>query len=1495
MEIIEVVARPLFIGSEEQPRQVVQVRLAGTETGAGQSQARVSIRGARLSADPKVVGALAPGERVLLEVGVAVDGDVQPGTTLAAEVLVEHGAGTLRQPFDLLVAEPGWRMFMISHFHYDPVWWNTQAAYTETWGAAYMFRSPYQEPGLALVKAHLEMARRDPDYKFVLAELDYLKPYWDTYPEDRAFLRQLMRDGRLELMGGTYNEPNTNLTSAETTVRNAIYGVAYQRDVLGGSPQTAWQLDAFGHDPQFPGIMADAGLNSSSWARGPFHEWGPNWWRGSAVLPPVWTGQSEPTGMQFPSEFEWISPGGGSVLTCFMANHYSAGWWMDAAPTLEDAERQVFALFRDLSSVAATRNVLLPVGTDYTPPNKWLTAIHRDWARRYVWPKFLSAIPREFFDAVRAEQQARGRQFSPQTRDMNPIYTGKDVSFIDTKQAQRQAENTLLGAEKFATMASLLGARYPSEAIDKAWRQLLFGAHHDGITGSESDQVYLDLLAGWREASELSGTVLDGAIRHLGRRIDTSGAGSAVVVFNPLSWPRTDLARADLVFEGSGVRGLELKDDQGQTVPFVVEAVERQADGSLARIVVSFVARDVPSVGYRTYRAIAAPGPSDSGWTELPGTVIENATYRIEVDPDRGGAITSLIDKRSGKELVRADAVGNELLACSEYPNHPLFGEGPWHLTPTGRYRSSADGPAHVRAERSAIGTRLRVVRLFEGCQMQQDIVLYEGIDRVGFATRLDGYDGNDVLFRIRFGADVDGAASVSEVGDATVGRGFGFPTVDVSRLPFTLDNPAYNWFALSTTARIELTGEGAPAGHPRAARALSIAEVIGVDEPGYDSAARELMVALVRQGVTATLGHGDGHRYGTLTVDSNLPDVRFALGGPAENAFTERLLAAVDAKYRAELDRQLAGAGRARVWVPAAEALADIRRMDADLRAVGELPVLIVAGADQAQTVAAVRDLALDLADSVVTVEQPPALDGNTGTVEAYTVGVLNVGLPGFNVEADGSLYLSLMRSCSGWPSGVWIDPPRRTAPDGSNFQFQHWSHRFDYALASGAGDWRDVELVRAGHEHNNPMIARSFEAHPGDLPQTASFVQVEPASVVLTALKPAGEPLAHHSSSEQDPERGVVLRLYEATGRRTRATITSLFPLSDVAGTNVVEEEQRPIAQAAVAGVAFDLDAFEIATLRATPGAFAGGRSGGAGEVAELGPRHEVAQPVYADYWLHNKGPAPMGYKPVAVSIRPGRATGPGPFTIPISVASSLVDAPASGTVTVVPPPGWVASPAERPFSLAPGAHLEFEATVAASVDAAAGRYFVAARIEDATGQAHEDVVTIDLVPGKGPVAVASNLSEQLEQALGRTSRRAHEILGEAAIETAGDMAASEPSPVDSGQELGNELQIALITPEVKVTAGQRGELRVTIRNLVASEIRAEAQLISPHETWPISSPWTQGVRVGPGEEQTLSFGFQPPSDFAPGNYWALIKVMYFGRLYYTESARVEVLSGA
>ena len=88
---------------------------------------------------------------------------------------------------------------------------------------------------------------------------------------------------------------------------------------------------------------------------------------------------------------------------------------------------------------------MLPVGSDHVIPARWVTDVHREWNKRYVWPRFVTAIPREFFDAVRAEAAAPSSSvwITPQTRDMNPVYTGKDVSYADTKLAQRAGETAV--------------------------------------------------------------------------------------------------------------------------------------------------------------------------------------------------------------------------------------------------------------------------------------------------------------------------------------------------------------------------------------------------------------------------------------------------------------------------------------------------------------------------------------------------------------------------------------------------------------------------------------------------------------------------------------------------------------------------------------------------------------------------------------------------------------------------------------------------------------------------------------------------------------------------------------------------------------------------------------------------------------------------------------------------------------------------------------------
>lgn len=1379
MRVLSAESTELFVGPPDAPLQLARI----TYTDCGQPTP-VRVDGHGLAGE----AVARPGHGVV-EIPVAVDEPVV-GRRRAARA---HAAG-VAVPFTFTVAEPGWTVFMISHFHYDPVWWNTQGAYTSVWQPDPPSRC---RNGFELVRAHLEMARREPEYKFVLAEVDYLKPYWDTHPEDRADLRRLIADGRVEVMGGTYNEPNTNLTSAETTIRNFVHGSGFQRDVLGAAPATAWQLDVFGHDPQFPGMAADAGLTSSSWARGPHHQWGPM--HSDAGL----------AGMQFCSEFEWIAPSGRGLLTHYMPAHYSAGWWMDESASLAEAEQATYRLFEELKQVALTRNVLLPVGTDYTPPNKWVTAIHRDWAARYTWPRFVCALPREFFAAVRAELDAHGLAPSPQTRDMNPIYTGKDVSFIDTKQANRAAETTVLDAEKFAVFAGLLaGADYPQAALAKAWVQLAYGAHHDAITGSESDQVYLDLLTGWRDAWELGRAVRDNSLALLSQAVSGD-----VVVWNSLAHKRTNVVTVRLDTPG------RVFDADGDEMPAVVEP-----DGHS----VTFLARDVPSLGWRAYRVL--PCEVLSGWKPLSGNVIANEHYRLSVDPARGGGVSSWV--HDGRELIAEGRVGNELALYEEYPSHPSAGEGPWHLLSKGPVVCSSSEASEVRAYHGPLGQRLVIRgRIGPLLRYTQTLTLWHGIARVDCRTRIDEFTGTDQLLRLRWPCPVAGAMPVSEVGDAVVGRGFALlhadgRAVDTARYPWTLDNPAYGWFGLSSAARVRV-GD--------AVRAVSVAEVVSPTETTSGPLARALMIALVRAGVTATCSGADKSRYGHLGVDSNLPDTRVALGGPDQNVFTKAVLATAHPAYSAELDRQLEQTGRARVWVPAVAPLATAWVPGADLREPRALPVLVIAGRDDSDLAAAVAALTDDLADAEVVVSQQ--VPAQLPPFEARTVALLNRGVPSFAVDTDGTLHTALMRSCTGWPSGIWIDEPRRSAPDGSGFQLQHWTHDFDYALVAARGDWRHAALPARSAEFSHPLLAVPAGARTGRLPAIGSLLHVEPAGVVqLGALKAAGNPLARGRAKPVDPAV-VAMRLVETHGSDTGVRVGStLGTVSGVCSADLLEDP-RPHQPASV------LHGYQIATLTARlemPQVL--------DAQAALGPEAEAAQPLYARYWLHNRGPAPLGGLPAVAYLHPHTvaAESGSEVVLRLTVASDCTDTEVRGTLTLVCPHGWVAGPGQLPVTLRPGEYRETDVAVAMSPGTEAGLYPIRAQLR----------ITGDGLPCAWRQVVEDVCTVAVDAPTGR--RLVYLVDG----------------PTD-----------------VELAAGACARLSVVVGTDAHAPLAIEAHLISPWGTWDWITPAACGAVLPARGTVSLGFDVTPPAGAAPGEWWALVRVGCAGQLLYSPAVKVRI----
>ena len=370
---------------------------------------------------------------------------------------------------------------------------------------------------------------------------------------------------------------------------------------------------------------------------------------------------------------------------------------------------------------------------------------------------------------------------------------------------------------------------------------------------------------------------------------------------------------------------------------------------------------------------------------------------------------------------------------------------------------------------------------------------------------------------------------------------------------------------------------------------------------------------------------------------------------------------------------------------------------------------------------------------------------------------------------------------------------------------------------------------------------------------------------AVLLAALKPAGAPLASADAdlapTSAPDEVEVTLRAYECVGRPVAARVTSALGLRRAQLTNLLEEGQgEPLELDQVpegdASALISLGVGEIVTVRL---GFAAGSHGAVPDPRDLEP----ALPVFSRYWLHNKGPAPMGNQSVAAHVLPTAlvARAGGLLEVVAQVASSSARSTQAGRLEIVVPSGWVVEPPGKLYSLAPGAHLREKVRIEVPSDCRPGRYFAAVQTTDPAGQPQEDVLTVDVLPSLATEAWAD----------GDGGSTAPELL-------------EPPAPfAHPAGQVAAELEAELEQSELSLAGGAPGALGLVLANRTAGELRGEVQLLSPLETWPLLEPWSQGFSIGRGGTTRIEVSVRGP---AVGwlSSWALFKVTYFGRLWYS-----------
>ena len=285
---------------------------------------------------------------------------------------------------------------------------------------------------------------------------------------------------------------------------------------------------------------------------------------------------------------------------------------------------EAYAQYRELRKVAATRNVLLPVGHDHNIPSRWCTEIHREWPKRYVWPRFVMGLPRDFFAAVRAELSGRrGRPAGGLAADpRHEPGLHRQGRLLHRHQAgPAGGRDAVLDAERLATLAALLGARYPARGT----RQGVAAARLRRPPRRRHRHRVRPGLPG--PAGRLAGGVRAGRRRPPRRRRARSPAQADTTRRRARPcWCATRCPGRATASPGSGSATRrpgpatsQIRDDDGAELPAVADGVRRHADGTLAEVDVSFLAAGVPALGYRVFRRGRGRGRGPvAGWSRGP-------------------------------------------------------------------------------------------------------------------------------------------------------------------------------------------------------------------------------------------------------------------------------------------------------------------------------------------------------------------------------------------------------------------------------------------------------------------------------------------------------------------------------------------------------------------------------------------------------------------------------------------------------------------------------------------------------------------------------------------------------------------------------------------------------------------------------------------------------------------------------------------------------------
>ncbi|MCU0235829.1 MAG: glycosyl hydrolase-related protein [Acidobacteria bacterium] len=583
------------------------------------------------------------------------------------------------------------------------------------------------------------------------------------HPDLFRAIGEKVKSGRWEIVGGMWVEPDCNLISGESWARQLLYGKKYFREKFGVDVRIGWNPDSFGYNWNMPQLYKLGGIDSFITQK--------LWWNDTTVFPHFL--------------FNWRGVDGSTILTYM--------------PPLSYASRlQLSEVAHGVSKYEATTGlkeslILYGLGDHGGGPNREILDRVRGYGRLALAPKFVHTTPSPFL-----QEKRRQKLDLPLWQDELYLeyHQGTFTTQGAIKKNNRRTEALLAATEKLAAIASLLGDKYPAAELEKSWKSALTLQFHDILPGSSITPVYRDALETYKGVQKDLRLLENRALERIsGMVLHEDPLSLPLIVFNTLSWQRDDIA----TFRHAVPAGFapRLLDESRQEVP--CEIGETGEDG---RSEISFIARNVPPLGYRSYSLTTAP-PAPAVQKSKGDGVLENAALKLEIDLQSGN-FKSIFAKRQNREFVAPGEQANKLWVYEDRPedwdawNIGYTGRG-WELNKADKVELVSSGPVKTvyRVDKSFLGfskEREYPTEDFPSSFFTQTITLYHDLDRVDIRTQADWWEDH-LSLKACFPVAVRADKAFYEIPFAAIGRTTRFETLwEKARY----EVPALRWADLS-------------------------------------------------------------------------------------------------------------------------------------------------------------------------------------------------------------------------------------------------------------------------------------------------------------------------------------------------------------------------------------------------------------------------------------------------------------------------------------------------------------------------------------------------------------------------------------------------------------------------------------------------------------------------------------------------------------------------